>query len=118
MKYRKQVKRSKPKRAGNKPEAKPRWIRLTVKIVSTPKETCTIRHTDTVEPEVQAHCVIVTDEGAHRYLVVFFHKRTLEMARNLRIGDLVDLEECKFKRAQGRRELAIRVKRATLVRPA
>jgi hypothetical protein len=115
MKYEKRVKRNRPKRAGNKPEAKPRWIRLRVRIVSTPKESCSIQRTDTVEPEVQAHCVIVTDEGATRYLVVFFHKRTLEMARNLKIGDLVDLEECKFQRTPGRRELAIRAKKATLI---
>ncbi len=63
------------------------------------------------QDEVLTQCVLVNGNMSARYPVRFVHDRTLQLAKTLRTGERVLLEQAKFKKYPGRRETEVHVKR-------
>ena len=131
MRYEKADKSAREKSAGNKKEnskkkkleekqrtsSPNRWKQLNAKVVSPPTNVCTIQRTAYIQEEVTIKCAILGASPASVYTVRFIHKRTLQFARELKAGDFICLEECRFSPVAGRSESELLVKRASKIIP-
>ena len=94
-----------------------RWKQLNAKVISPPTNVCTIQRTTYIQEQVTIKCAILGAGPASVYTVRFIHKRTLQLARALKAGDFICLEECRFSPVAGRIETELLVKRAGRISP-
>jgi hypothetical protein len=114
-KKKKQVERQKRLGERNNASSANRWKQLSAKVISSPTNVCTIQRTTFIQEEVVIKCSILGASPASIYTVRFIHKRTLQFARELKAGDFICLEECRFSPVAGRGETEILVKRASRI---
>jgi hypothetical protein len=114
-KEKKQIERQKRLEERNRNSSTNRWKQLSAKVISSPTNVCTIQRTTFIQEEVVIKCSILGASPASIYTVRFIHKRTLQFARELKAGDFICLEECRFSPVAGRSETEILVKRASRI---
>ena len=114
-KEKKRIDRQKRLEETNRNSNANRWKQLSAKVISSPTNVCTIQRTTFIQEEVVIKCSILGASPASVYTVRFIHKRTLQFARELKTGDFICLEECRFSPVVGRSESELLVKRASLI---
>jgi hypothetical protein len=92
-----------------------KWTQLRATVVSSPVHVCTIQRQTIIQPEVIVTCSVYENNKASLYKVRFLHKRTLQLASELKTGDLLLLEECRFSAVSGRKDNELLVKRASKI---
>jgi hypothetical protein len=115
QKARKQKERKRKLDEKNATSRTHKWNQLRATVVSSPVHVCTIQRQTIIQPEVIVTCSVYEKNKASLYKVRFFHKRTLQLASELKTGDLLLLEECRFSAVSGRKDHELLVKRVSKI---
>jgi len=86
---------------GASPE-KYRYISTVAIVRSHPRNECSVFHNHKIRPEVVMQSTLLVGDVWRNYTLRFIHKRTIEMARLLKPGMRIVLDEGRFAERRGR----------------
>ena len=95
---------------GDSPE-KYKYISTVAIVRSYPRNECSIFHNHKIRPEVVIQSTLLVGDVWRNYTLRFVHKRTIEMARFLKPGMRIVLDEGRFAERRGRRDSEFWVRR-------